>query len=222
MAWQIGLIATGVACVGLVLALALALGGGAPATRALAPQAAALPRAICRSAVDIFPTRATSRPLGDALDAMAGRIAATCNAFTPTKSARSRGSESAGRRYLHVDERGILLDVNARVCALTQRTRAESSAVRFSDFITRTEASAAAEMIRASVAPAHPTYASGGCVCPGDVYCPVEVNCDATPDGRLQGITRDITERSAWKTAAARWPAAGGRGAREWALGRWP
>jgi len=122
--------------------------------------------------------------LGHALDAMAGRLAADMQRLHTNEERYREVVEGAGDGIFTSDEQGIVLDVNARGCALTQRTRAEIVGRPLSDFVHPDEGPAAYEMIGRVLAGA-PGVGEWRMRLPGDVYMPIEVNATRLPNGRL-------------------------------------
>jgi PAS domain S-box-containing protein len=195
MAWRIGLVATAVSAVGVVVLLLWLRRVVLLPTRALATQAARLAAGdlSVRSGVVAEGGNEIAR-LGHALDTMSGRIAEDMQRLHANEERYREVVEGAGDGIFTSDEQGILLDVNARGCALVQRTREEILGRPVTDFIHPDEGAAAEEMFVRINAGASDVR-EWTMRLPGDVYVPVEVNATRLPNGRLQGITREISER---------------------------
>jgi PAS domain S-box-containing protein len=194
MAWRIGLAAAGLAGVGLVLALALSSRFVLHSARALATGAAVL--AERRTGLDPAADAKGNElaRLGHAVDAMAEQIAVDGERLQAGAIRYREVVEAAGDGIFTADHNGVFLDVNPSGCALVQRSREEIVGRFVGEFIHPDEVDAVAVMIGQLLA-GETVVREWRMRLPGDVYAPVEVNATRLADGRLQGITRDISER---------------------------
>jgi PAS domain S-box-containing protein len=194
--WQIGVVIVGFATCGMVVALAMLSRLVLRPTRALVAQAERLAAGEldARSGFDDHADGDELVRLGHALDRMAARITADVRRLRASEESSREVIDRAVDGIFTSDENGRVLDVNPAACAFMQVPRERLIGVRLTDTVHPDEVPALRESL--------------GRLARGDVlvrewrlrtsngaYRPVEVSAIRLGDGRIQGITRDITAR---------------------------
>ncbi|MEO6028760.1 MAG: PAS domain S-box protein [Candidatus Binatia bacterium] len=196
MAWQIGLLAAGVASFGTLVALVILSRKVLRPTHALVAQAERL-AAGDLSARSAFSDDADGNELvrlGQALDRMAGRIAGDMRRLQASEEECREVVELAADGIFTADEHGRVSEVNPAACALMGMAREQVLGMQLLDTVHPDESLVLADQV-SRLRPGDVVVREWRLRRDADAYRTVEVSAIRLPDGRLQGITRDITSR---------------------------
>jgi len=196
MAWQIGLLAAAVASCGTLVALAMLSRTVLRPTRALVTQAERL-AAGDLSARSAFADDADGNELvrlGQALDRMAARITGDMRRLQASEAACREVVERAVDGIFTADEHGHVSEVNPAACAMMGRTREQIVGVRLIDTVHPDESVVLADQL-SRLRPGDVVVREWRLRGEAAAYQAVEASAIRLPDGRIQGITRDITSR---------------------------
>jgi PAS domain S-box-containing protein len=197
--WRFGVAAAAATVAGLLLGFALLSRMVLGPVRALAEQATRLASGDLRARSGFAAAAAGDDAdeltrLGRALDVMAERITVDLDRLAESEERYREMVDNAADGIFTTAADGSLLDVNPFGCALVRRPRHEVIGRSVADFLDPTQREDAGRIIE-SLQPGQNIVREWRMLLPDGSFRPVEVNTKRFADGRMVGITRDITDR---------------------------